>query len=94
MAHVHDPVVYHPNGRQIVNLLKTTPFALAAALGWTIGMAWHLVVLTCTGIGVVLGTTYLALRHLIFAVYYGFLKGAQIKLVPKNEQPRNPSMPM
>ena len=91
MAHVHDPVIYHPERGEILNGLKTAPFAVAAALGWTVGFAWHLVVLTFTGIGIVLGTTYLALRHLVFALFYGFLKGAQISLEPKR---RNPSMPM
>jgi hypothetical protein len=93
MAHVHDPVIYHPDRHQIGNLLKTAPFAVAAALGWTVGMAWHTMILLATAIGVVLGTTFLAVKHLGFAVAYGFLKGAQIKLVPKN-QGRNPSMPM
>lgn len=93
MAHVHDPVIYHPDRHQILNLAKTIPFAVAAALGWTVGFAWHTLVLLATGVGVVLGTTFLAAKHLAFAVAYGFLKGAQIKLVPKN-QGRNPSMPM
>lgn len=89
--HVHDPVIYHPEKGQILNLLKTAPFAVAAALGWLVGTAWHLLVLLFTTIGVVLGTTYLAVRHLIFALFYGFLKGAHIQL---QQKPRGPSMPM
>ena len=96
MAHTHTPVIKVtklPKGT-VVNALKTTPFALATALGWTIGTAWHLLVMLASAVGIVLGTTFLAVKHLGFALLYGFFKGAQIKLVPKNQQPRNPSMPM
>lgn len=94
MPHVHDPVIRVtklPKGT-IPNLLKTAPFAVAAALGWAVGMTWHLAVLTATGIGMVIGTTYLVIKHLMFAVAYGFLKGAHIQLVPKDAA-RSPSMP-
>lgn len=94
MSHVHDPVVYHPDRAEILGVAKTAPFAVAAALGWAVGMAWHLVVLLATGIGMTLGTVYLISRHLAFAVAYGFLKGAHIQLVPKDQVKRGPSMPM
>jgi hypothetical protein len=92
MAHVHDPVIYRPDRKQILNLARSAPLAVASALGWALGTLWHLLVLGATGVGMVIGTVFLAGKFLAFAVAYGFLKGAHIKLVPK--QPRNPSMPM
>jgi hypothetical protein len=91
MAHVHDPVVYHPDKAEILGVVKTSPFAVASALGWLLGTAWHLLVLTATGLGMVVGTAFLAVKFLAFAVAYGFLKGAHIQLVPKKN---GPSMPM
>jgi hypothetical protein len=91
MAHVHNPVIYHPDRKHILNLARSAPLAVASALGWVVGSLWHLLVLTATGFGMVVGTVFLAAKFLAFAVAYGFLKGAHIKLVPKN---RNPSMPM
>jgi hypothetical protein len=94
MAHTHVPVIKVtklPKGT-VLNLLRSAPLAVATALGWIVGSLWHLLVLTATGFGMVVGTTFLACKFLAFAVAYGFLKGAHIKLVPK--QQRNPSMPM
>lgn len=75
-------------------LLRAAPLAVATAVGWVFGTAWAALVAVISGVGLVVGTTYLALRTLAFALYYGFLLGAHIKLGPAPPRPpRSPSMP-
>lgn len=67
---------------RVLELLRTAPLAVASALGWVLGTAWAALVAVVSGVGLVVGTAYLALRTLAFALYYGFLLGAHIKLEP------------
>lgn len=96
MTHVHAPVIRPVEPSQILpgaaRLVKITPLATGTAVGWVLGTIWALVMWLVTAVGVILGTTFLALNTLRFALYYGFLKGAHIKLEPA--KPRQPSIPM
>lgn len=101
MAHMHAPVIRQVPPSEILpgiaRTVKLSPLALASGVGWVIGTAWAIIVAGVSGIGWVIGTVVLMLKTLGFATYYGFLKGAHIKLVTKEEaaqmQQRRPSMP-
>jgi hypothetical protein len=79
--------------RFIAMVLKLVPVALSTAVGWLIGSFWSVLQFIATASGAVVGTVYLALHTLVFAFYYGFLKGARIPLVKAEDAKRKPSIP-